>query len=241
MTVVDATNAAASFRRPLLARARSSDIPAIAVVLDLHADDVRLQNTGRPRVVDGGVIDSHLAAVRETVDGDRLLHEGFDQVDLVHAGRSRGAHHRASTAQARLRAAQGKESPRAASRSARSRRWPPPRGRCRPCGREDGLAQGDGGRDHRDDRVHRGQDGGDGQLPGLDGNEVKAIAGGVEDTDQHEGQQQVAGAPGRSGRDDRDQDDGALHDAHRGKVGEDITRAELRDRHAEQADRRAAG
>jgi predicted kinase len=83
LTVVDATNAAASFRRPLLARARSSDVPAIAVVLDLHADAVRLQNTGRPRVVDAGVIDRHLAAVRETVDGDRLLDEGFDRVVIL--------------------------------------------------------------------------------------------------------------------------------------------------------------
>ena len=113
-----------------------------------------------------------------------------------HAGRSRGAHHRASTAQARL-AAQGKESPRATSRPARSRRWPPPRGRCRPCGREDGLAQAMAAGDHRDDRVHRGQDGGDGQLPGLDGNEV-VLPKVSRTSDQHEGQQQVAAVVIRS-------------------------------------------
>ena len=78
LTVVDATNAVGSVRRPLLARARAAGIPAYAIVLDLGGDVVRAQNTGRSRVVDPDVVERHLAAVRQTIDGGALTLEGFD-------------------------------------------------------------------------------------------------------------------------------------------------------------------
>lgn len=83
LTVVDATNAERAFRRPLLARARAAGLPSTAIVLDLHPAIVVEQNAGRARVVDGDVIERHLAAVRRTVDRDVLGLEGFDQVIVV--------------------------------------------------------------------------------------------------------------------------------------------------------------
>jgi protein phosphatase len=83
LTVVDATNVAAVVRRPLIARARATGLPVIAIVLDLDAVSVRHQNAGRPRVVDSDVVDRHLSAMRLTVDGEGLGLEGFDQVVVL--------------------------------------------------------------------------------------------------------------------------------------------------------------
>jgi protein phosphatase len=83
LTVVDATNTVASDRGPLLAKARSGGIPAVAIVLDLDGEAVRVQNAGRSRVVDQEAIDRHLAGVRRAVDGDLLALEGFDQVIVL--------------------------------------------------------------------------------------------------------------------------------------------------------------
>ena len=51
LTVVDATNASVSDRRPLVSRARAAGIPVTAIVLDLEPGTVHVQNAGRPRVV----------------------------------------------------------------------------------------------------------------------------------------------------------------------------------------------
>lgn len=83
LTVVDATNAAAPIRRPLLRRARLHGVPSVAIVLDLDAHVVHAQNAGRPRIVDRDVIDRHLDAIRRTVDGDGLRSEGVDQVVVL--------------------------------------------------------------------------------------------------------------------------------------------------------------
>lgn len=84
LTVVDATNVLVAARRPLLHRARATGLPASAIVLDLPATTVLERNAGRvTRVVDPTVVERHLAAVRDTVDGDRLGEEGFAQVVVL--------------------------------------------------------------------------------------------------------------------------------------------------------------
>lgn len=83
LTVVDATNVLSSLRRPLIRRAKSAGLPVVAIVLDLTADAVHAQNAGRGRVVDPDVIDRHLAAVRRSVDRDRLVVEGFDPIVVL--------------------------------------------------------------------------------------------------------------------------------------------------------------
>jgi predicted kinase len=83
LTVVDATNTVRAARRPLVERAGAAGIPIAAIVFDLTADAIRAQNSGRARVVDPDVIDRHLAAVRRTVDRDRLVVEGFDPVVVL--------------------------------------------------------------------------------------------------------------------------------------------------------------
>lgn len=84
MTVVDATNAKSEHRRPLLARARATNTPAVAIVLDLPPALIHAQNVARTgRVVDRDVIDRHLAAIRRAVDDGRLTAEGFDHVVLL--------------------------------------------------------------------------------------------------------------------------------------------------------------
>jgi protein phosphatase len=83
LTVVDATNAAPTVRRPLLQRARLHGVPAVAIVLDFDADIVHARNATRPRVVDADVIDRHLAAVRRTVEGGEFRGEGVDQVVIL--------------------------------------------------------------------------------------------------------------------------------------------------------------
>jgi protein phosphatase len=83
LTLVDATNAAASLRRPLLQRARRHGVPSVAIVLDLDARVVHAQNAARARIVDPDVIDRHLGAIRRTVDGGALTAEGVDQVIVL--------------------------------------------------------------------------------------------------------------------------------------------------------------
>ena len=81
MTVVDATNTKAQDRRPLAAAALATGIPTVAIVVDLPAAIVLTRNAGRTaRVVDPAVVERHLAAIRVTLDGGRLVREGFDHV-----------------------------------------------------------------------------------------------------------------------------------------------------------------
>jgi protein phosphatase len=84
LTVVDATNTKAEHRRPLISRARITETPTIAIVLDLPASTVNAQNAGRSeRVVNPDVVERHLAAIRRTVDQGHLTAEGFDHVVLL--------------------------------------------------------------------------------------------------------------------------------------------------------------
>lgn len=83
LTVVDATNAAATLRRPLLQRARLHGVPTVAIVLDLEAGVINAQNASRARIVDPDVIDRHLVAIRQTLDGGGLSTEGVDQVVIL--------------------------------------------------------------------------------------------------------------------------------------------------------------
>jgi protein phosphatase len=83
LTVVDATNAAATLRRPLLHRARLHGVPSVAIVLDLDARVVHAQNAARARIVDPEVIDRHLGAIRRTIDGGGLAAEGVDHVIVL--------------------------------------------------------------------------------------------------------------------------------------------------------------
>jgi protein phosphatase len=83
LTVVDATNASAHARRPLIVRARTAGLPTAAIVLDLPAGAVHAQNATRDRMVAKDVVERHLAAVRLTVDGDVLAAEGFDIVTVL--------------------------------------------------------------------------------------------------------------------------------------------------------------
>ena len=81
MTVVDATNTKAADRRPLAAAALAAGISTVAIVIDLPAAIVLTRNAGRTaRVVDPAVVERHLAAIRTTLDGGRLVREGFDHV-----------------------------------------------------------------------------------------------------------------------------------------------------------------
>jgi len=83
LTVVDATNTERAVRRPLVERARAAGVPVSAIVLDIEPRTVARQNAGRSRVVDGAVIERHLAAVRRTIDRGDLALEGFDQVVVL--------------------------------------------------------------------------------------------------------------------------------------------------------------
>jgi protein phosphatase len=84
MTVVDATNTKPEHRRPLTARAQATATPTVAIVLDLPPATVLAQNATRTaRVVDPAVVDRHLNAVRQTLDGSQLTAEGFDHVVLL--------------------------------------------------------------------------------------------------------------------------------------------------------------
>lgn len=81
--VVDATNARAEHRRPILLRARAHGVAALAVVLDLGAAEVHARNAARSRVVDAAVVDRHLADIRDTIDRHRLPTEGFAAVVVL--------------------------------------------------------------------------------------------------------------------------------------------------------------
>jgi protein phosphatase len=80
LTAVDATNALAAHRRPLIRRAQAVGMPIAAIVLDLPSDVVHAQNAARARVVDPAVVDRHLASIRALVDGPGLAIEGIDPV-----------------------------------------------------------------------------------------------------------------------------------------------------------------
>jgi predicted kinase len=83
LTVIDATNAFAAHRWPLIRRASAASLPVVAIVFDLDPQVVHAQNTGRARIVDMGVVDRHLAAIRATVDGDQLVAEGVASIVVL--------------------------------------------------------------------------------------------------------------------------------------------------------------
>jgi predicted kinase len=77
LTVVDATNAIAAHRAPLIRRAIAAGVPLVAIVLDLASARVHAQNAGRARVVDAEIVDRQLAGIRATVDRRQLEAAGF--------------------------------------------------------------------------------------------------------------------------------------------------------------------
>ena len=83
LTVIDATNAFAAHRWPLIRRATAAALPTVAIVFDLDPRVVHAQNAGRARIVDAEVVDRHLAAIRATVDGNDLVAEGFATVVIL--------------------------------------------------------------------------------------------------------------------------------------------------------------
>jgi protein phosphatase len=84
LTVVDATNTKPEHRRPLIARARATATPTVAIVLDLEPTRVLAQNATRvARTVDPEVVARHLAAIRRTIDGGQLVAEGFGHVVVL--------------------------------------------------------------------------------------------------------------------------------------------------------------
>jgi protein phosphatase len=84
LTVVDATNTKPDHRRPLIARARATATPTVAIVLDPPPTTVIAQNAARAkRVVDPSIVERHLTGVRRTVDDGALAAEGFDHVVLL--------------------------------------------------------------------------------------------------------------------------------------------------------------
>jgi protein phosphatase len=80
--VVDATNLRPSDRRPWLMAARRHGVPAVAIVLDPPAAEVRRQGQGRRRVVPGPIITRQLAAmdVLRQAGLGALRAEGFEVV-----------------------------------------------------------------------------------------------------------------------------------------------------------------
>jgi predicted kinase len=83
LTVIDATNAFAAHRWPLIRRASAASLPTVAIVFDLDPRLVHAQNAGRSRIVDAAVVDRHLAAIRATIDGNELVAEGFASVIVL--------------------------------------------------------------------------------------------------------------------------------------------------------------
>lgn len=83
LTVVDATNALAAHRRPLIRRADAAGMALVAIVLDLPPDVVHAQNAARARIVDVDVIDRHLTSIRSTIDGGHLKRESFDPIVVL--------------------------------------------------------------------------------------------------------------------------------------------------------------
>jgi predicted kinase len=91
LTVVDATNAVAAHRRPLIRRANAAGFPLVAIVLDLPPPVIHANNAGRARIVDREVIDRHLASIRSAVDTSLLQLEGFDPVVVLRSPEEAGA------------------------------------------------------------------------------------------------------------------------------------------------------
>ena len=83
-TVVDATNVERHARQALLTRAAATGVPAVAIVLDLPAADVRARNAARTeRVVPAEVVDHHIERLRLVVVPGILEAEGFRSVTIV--------------------------------------------------------------------------------------------------------------------------------------------------------------
>jgi protein phosphatase len=84
LVVVDATNVEQHARRALVARARASRVPAIAIVLALPADVVYARNAGRKgRVVDPSIVDRHLERLARTLGEGGIAGEGFEAVHIL--------------------------------------------------------------------------------------------------------------------------------------------------------------
>lgn len=85
LTVVDATNLDGAARRPLLKRAASVGLDAVAIVLDLPSTIVLPRNQARSeRVVDPEVVTRHLRRLRSAIDTAGGIHaDGFTTVVVL--------------------------------------------------------------------------------------------------------------------------------------------------------------
>jgi polynucleotide kinase-phosphatase len=83
LTVVDATNVRPEARRPLIDLARRHNVPAVAVVLDVPADECHARNQLRGnRTFGPAVTRRHEEGLRRSLD--RLEAEGFRRVFVLH-------------------------------------------------------------------------------------------------------------------------------------------------------------
>jgi protein phosphatase len=81
LTVVDAVNARAADRRPLVDLAREHDCAAVALVLDLPAELCAARDGARSRTVGERVIAAQRAAIERSLPS--LRDEGFDAVHVL--------------------------------------------------------------------------------------------------------------------------------------------------------------
>jgi protein phosphatase len=80
LTVVDATNVRREDREPLLALARSYDVPAVAIVFDLPLEVCLEQSRGRDRKVSASVVRKQASDLRQGLL--RVHEEGFADVHV---------------------------------------------------------------------------------------------------------------------------------------------------------------
>jgi predicted kinase len=84
LVVVDATNVELHARRALVARARSAGVPAIAIVLALASDVVRLRNAARTeRVVPAAIVERHIERLEAALGDGGIRDEGFTAVYVL--------------------------------------------------------------------------------------------------------------------------------------------------------------
>jgi protein phosphatase len=84
LTVVDATNIAASARGPLRRLAATHSRPVVAIVLDLPGPLCVARNAARrDRVVPAAAVERQLGAMRQALDRGELAGEGLDRLIVV--------------------------------------------------------------------------------------------------------------------------------------------------------------
>jgi predicted kinase len=92
LTVVDATNVERHARRAIVARARATGVPAVAIVFDLDLDVVLARNAGRTgRVVEESVVRRHHATLVTLLEAGGLRGPAAEGFAAVHRLRTADA------------------------------------------------------------------------------------------------------------------------------------------------------